>query len=300
MPKYKSLIQTHNSHASGSGALEGTGVTPGVPDVPDYESDDEKISWKSSEEEDDDEVNVSKHDDDDDDERTESDNDGEDFVHPKFSTRDDEARQEEVNEEDRFDPRVQSPSHVESTDDDNSDEEVQGANTEEEEMVEEATHEEDEANELYRDVNVNLEGRDTIMTDAPFPNVQATQEIEDTHVILTASIIPEGIDSIFNIEATSLVDVLVTTIAEPPLVFATTLPLPPTPLIIHMQQTPFPIPTTTPSTFLRDLPNFGSLFGFDHRLKTLETDFSEFKKRTNLLKQFLSFLALLMHTLQTR
>ncbi|GKC31995.1 hypothetical protein Tco_1039289 [Tanacetum coccineum] len=58
----------------------------------------------TNEEEDDDEVNVSEHDDDDDDERTESDNDGEDFVHPKFSTHDDEARQEEVNEEDSFDP----------------------------------------------------------------------------------------------------------------------------------------------------------------------------------------------------
>ncbi|GJV37728.1 hypothetical protein Tco_1410205 [Tanacetum coccineum] len=44
-----------------------------------------------------------------------------------------------------------------------------------------------------------------------------------------------------------------------------------------MQQTPFPIPTTAPSTSLKDLPNFGSLFGFDHRLKTLEIDFSEFK-----------------------
>ncbi|GKA21002.1 hypothetical protein Tco_0700991 [Tanacetum coccineum] len=42
-----------------------------------------------------------------------------------------------------------------------------------EEMDEEATHEEDEANELYRDVNVNLEGRDTVMMDALLPNVQA-------------------------------------------------------------------------------------------------------------------------------
>ncbi|GKA87028.1 hypothetical protein Tco_0808739 [Tanacetum coccineum] len=120
--------------ANGSGAHEGTGVTPGVLDVPDYKSDDEKISWKSSKEENDDKVNVSEHDDDDDDdddERTESDNDGEDFVHPKFSTHDDEAMQEEVNEEDSFDPRVQTPSHVESTDDDNSNEEVQGVNTEE-------------------------------------------------------------------------------------------------------------------------------------------------------------------------
>ncbi|GKC50369.1 hypothetical protein Tco_1073114 [Tanacetum coccineum] len=175
---------------------------------------------KSSEEEDDDEENVSEYDDD---ERTEFDNDGEDFVHPKFSTHDDEARQEEVNEKDIFDPRVQTPSHVESTDDDNSDEEVQGANTEEEEMVEEAKHEEDEANEIYRDVNVKLEGRDTVMTDAPLNYVQATQ-------------LDTSIDSIFNLntEATSLVDVPVITIAEPPLVFATTLPPPPTPLITHM------------------------------------------------------------------
>ncbi|GJZ74000.1 hypothetical protein Tco_0638146 [Tanacetum coccineum] len=89
-----------------------------------------------------------------------------------------------------------------------------------------------------------------------------------------------GIDSIFtlNTEATSLVDVPVTTIAEPPFVSATTLPPPPTPLITHMQQTPVPTPTTVPSSSLQDLPNFGSLFGFDHRLKTLETDFSEFKQ----------------------
>ncbi|GKG66379.1 hypothetical protein Tco_0698254, partial [Tanacetum coccineum] len=54
----------------------------------------------SEEEDDDDEVNVSEHDDDDDDdddEWTESDNDGEDLVHLKFLTHDDEARQEEVN-----------------------------------------------------------------------------------------------------------------------------------------------------------------------------------------------------------
>ncbi|GKD23458.1 hypothetical protein Tco_1225161, partial [Tanacetum coccineum] len=55
-----------------------------------------------------------------------------------------------------------------------------------------------------------------------------------------------GIDSIFtlNTEETSVVDVLVTTIAEPPLVSATTLPPPPTPLIIHMQQASVPTPIT--------------------------------------------------------
>ncbi|GJS29243.1 hypothetical protein Tco_0489863 [Tanacetum coccineum] len=222
----RSLNQTHSSHASGSGAHEGTG--------------------KSSDEEyDDDEANVGKDEDDDDhdddDKQTESDNDDEDFVHPKFITHDDEARQEEVNKEDSFDPRVQTPSHVKSTDDDDIDDAIQGANVVGEEMDEEATNAEGEENELYRDVNVNLEGRDVEMTDAQQTNVQTTQVLEDTH--------PDtGIDSIFtlNTEATSLVDVPVTTIAEPPLVFATTLPPPPTPLITHI-------------------------------LKTLETDFFEFK-----------------------
>ncbi|GKE53708.1 hypothetical protein Tco_1488864 [Tanacetum coccineum] len=139
-------LETLSEIAFGSGAHEGTGVTPGVPDVPKYGPDDEKLSWKSSDEDDDDddEANVGKYKDDDDhdndDEWTESDNDGEDFVHPKFSTHDDEARQEEVNEEDSFDPRVQTPSHVESTDDDNNDDEIQSANVAREEMDEEETN----------------------------------------------------------------------------------------------------------------------------------------------------------------
>ncbi|GJY26862.1 hypothetical protein Tco_0401588 [Tanacetum coccineum] len=89
-----------------------------------------------------------------------------------------------------------------------------------------------------------------------------------------------GIDYLFNLntESTLLVDVPVTTFAEPPLLSATTLPLPPTPLITHLQQTPVPTPPTVPSSLLQDLPNFGSLFGFDHRLKTLETNFLEFKQ----------------------
>ncbi|GKC39225.1 hypothetical protein Tco_1051609 [Tanacetum coccineum] len=63
----RSLIQTHRSHASGSGSDEGTGGKPGVPDVPIYESDDEQISWKSSDEEDDNEVVMSDDADDNDD-----------------------------------------------------------------------------------------------------------------------------------------------------------------------------------------------------------------------------------------
>ncbi|GKA34107.1 ribonuclease H-like domain-containing protein [Tanacetum coccineum] len=314
----RSLTQFHSSHASGSGANEGTGVTPGVLDVPKYSSDDEQISWKSSSNEDDDAESENDDDDDDadnqdddgqeydvqDDEnqdddnvQTDSDNDGDNFVHPKFST-----HNEEDKEEYSFDLRVQTPSHVESTDDEDSDEEIQGANVEGEELDEEETNEEDKANELYRDVNVNLEGRDTKMADAPRTIIQTTQVIEGTHVIITlvnpkgqqqsSSVssgfisnmlnpsLDTGIDSIFNLntESTSLVDVLVTTITEPPLSSATTLPPPTIPLITHLQQTPAPTPTTVPSSSLQDLPNFGSLFRFDHGLKTLETDFSEFKQ----------------------
>ncbi|GJS02707.1 hypothetical protein Tco_0319215 [Tanacetum coccineum] len=87
-----------------------------------------------------------------------------------------------------------------------------------------------------------------------------------------------GIDSIFNVntEATLLVDVPVNTIAEPSFLATITLPPSTNPLITHMQQTPDPTPTTIPSSSLQDLPNFGSLFGFDHRLKALEDNFSEF------------------------
>ncbi|GKD00227.1 hypothetical protein Tco_1170501, partial [Tanacetum coccineum] len=297
----RSKTQQHISHAYGSGADEGTGVTLGVPDVPSYDSEAEKISWKSNDDnhDDDDQEHDGQDDEeqDDDNEQTDSDNDGDDFVHPKLSTHDEEDKEEED-----LDLRVHTPSNYASTDDEESDEEIQGVNVEGEEMDEEETNEEDEANELYRDVNVNLEGRDTEMTDAPRTIVQTTQVIEDTHVIIT-SVNPEGqqqsssvsfgfvsnmlnpspdigIDSLFNLntESTSLVDVSVTIIAEPPLLSAITLPPPPTLLITHLQQIQVPTLLTVPSSSLQDLPNFGSLFGFDHRLKTLENNFSKFNQ----------------------
>ncbi|GJS03598.1 hypothetical protein Tco_0320106 [Tanacetum coccineum] len=148
-----------------------------------------EISWKSSDEEDDDEVsmskgsddeaNISEHDDnqnddnadnkddddnadnegdddqDDDNEQTESENDDDDFVHPKLSTFDEKETQDEEDKEEEW------------SDDEAYDDETQGANVEGEELDEEETNEEDKVNELYKDVNANLKGRDTEMTDAP-------------------------------------------------------------------------------------------------------------------------------------
>nr|GEU56494.1 hypothetical protein [Tanacetum cinerariifolium] len=94
-----------------------------------------------------------------------------------------------------------------------------------------------------------------------------------------------GIDSIFNLntESTPRVDVLVTTTAKLPLLSAT-LPPSPTPIIPTLQQTPVPSPTNVPSSSLQDLPNFESLFGFDHRLKALEINFPEFMQTNQFAK----------------
>nr|GEW73105.1 uncharacterized mitochondrial protein AtMg00810-like [Tanacetum cinerariifolium] len=148
----------------------------------------------------------------------------------------------------------------------------------------------DDEDELYRDVNINLEGRVVQMAD-----VHTTQEFEGTHVTLTpvnpdgqqqsSSVSSQsvtsmlnpnpdaGIDSIF--KTTSQMDVQAPTTVAPLTLSATTL----TPLTIAtistVPQAPTS-PTTAPTTLLQDLPNFGSLFGFDHRIKTLEANFSEF------------------------
>ncbi|GJT49069.1 hypothetical protein Tco_0975226 [Tanacetum coccineum] len=309
----RSKTQLHNSHASSSGAHEGTGVTPRVPDVPTYCSDDEQISWKSSDEDDDDEVSMSKDDDDnaddeddddqdDDNEQTESDNDGDDFVHPKFSTHDEEERQDEEDKDEEYSSqRVHTPSHTKSTDDEAYDEVTQGGNDEEEKLDEEEPNEEEEVDEMYRDVNINLERRDTEMTDAPQTNVQATQVIKDTHVIMTTVTLEvqhqsssvssgfisqmlnpnqdTGTNSILN-QNTQLhthVNVPVSAVEIPPS-SATTLPRPPIPLIQHLQQTPVFTSTIVPSTSLQNLPTFASLFKFKDRVKSLEKYFSEFKQ----------------------
>ncbi|GKB05438.1 hypothetical protein Tco_0833633 [Tanacetum coccineum] len=87
--------------------------------------------------------------------------------------------------------------------------------------------------------------------------------------------------------ATSLVDIPVTAIAEPSFFAPTNRPPTPTPLFTQLQQPPILTPATTPSSTLLNLPNFGSLFGFDNRLKALEDNFSEFKQ-TNQYAEALS------------
>ncbi|GJS79829.1 hypothetical protein Tco_0729710 [Tanacetum coccineum] len=300
----RSRKETHSSHASGSGADEGTGVSPGVPDAPDYDSDDD-ISWKSSEDDQDEDKNEddenvqdddddaksgddelkSQDDQDDDDEaQTESEDDGDDFIHPKLTTHDDETtHEEETNEDDTFDPIVHTPSHVSSSDDEDSDNEVEGVDVEGEKSDEDATYVEDQGNEVDRYTNANLEGRDDVKADV-------SSSVSSGFVSNMLNLNQDtGVDAIFghNAEATSLVDIPVTAIAEPSFFAPTNRPPTPTPLFTQLQQPPILTPATTPSSTLLNLPNFGSLFGFDNRLKALEDNFSEFKQ-TNQYAEALS------------
>nr|GEV50865.1 hypothetical protein [Tanacetum cinerariifolium] len=206
----RSLQQTHISPASGSGADEGTGIIPGVPDVPTDESE-EEISWNSTDEEGDD--NDDDEGDDGDDEEGSDDEQAsneEEFIHPSLSTH----AEEETRDEESFDPILKTHKN---TDNECNGEENLGMNV----GREEGQDEEDEKDELYKDVNINLGRVEPLPMSAP---------------TLTPSTIS---------------------------------------IITTTQQAPIPHSTAL-STLLQDLPNFSSLFGFGHRLKTLVVNFFEF------------------------
>nr|GEX39730.1 hypothetical protein [Tanacetum cinerariifolium] len=188
-----------------------------------------------------------------------------------------------IKRKESFDPITKMPKNM---DDKGNDEENLGLNV----GIEEGQDEEDDEGELYRDVNINLEGRVVQIAD-----VHTTQEFKDSHVtptpvnpdgqqqsssvssqFVTSMLNPTpnvGIDSIF--ETSSQMDVQAPTTVAPLSLSAPTL----TPLTIAtistVPQAPTPL-KTTPSTLVQHLPNFSSLFGFDHRLKTLKANFSEF------------------------
>nr|GEW46778.1 hypothetical protein [Tanacetum cinerariifolium] len=201
----RSLQQTHISQASGFGADEGIGSIPGVPDVPSDESE-EELSWNSTNDEgdddegkdgdgdeeddgndgeegdgdnDDEDDDGEEGDDDDDDQEVVRDDDKDDGKDDEEEGGDDEQEydEEEYNEETRdeksFDP---IPKTFENSNDEGNGDEDLGLNV----GGEEGHVEEEEEDELYRDVNIN-QGR----------GIQATLEVEDSHVTLTL-VNPDG------------------------------------------------------------------------------------------------------------
>nr|GEV50215.1 hypothetical protein [Tanacetum cinerariifolium] len=173
----RSRQQMHISQASGFVADEGTGANDEGKDSDD-DADQEVVR------------------DDDTDDEEEGGNDEHEF--------DEDESDEETKDEESFDPIPQTPKN--SKDEGNGAENL-GLNV----GGEERHVEEEEEDELYRDVNIN-QGR----------GLQASLEVEDSHVTLTL------------------------------------------------------VNPDVSSNIIQNLPNFGSLFRFDDRLRTLEANFSEF------------------------
>nr|GEZ89647.1 putative reverse transcriptase domain-containing protein [Tanacetum cinerariifolium] len=180
----RSLQQIHISQASSSGADEGTGTLPGVPDVPTDESE-EDISWKSTDDEGDDDEGNDGGDDDDGDDGKEGDGDNEDEDDDGEEGNDDDDDQEDErnveDDEDKGETRDEEsfdhiPKIPENSDDEGNGEENFGLNV----GREEGHDEEEEEDELYRDVNIN-QGM----------GIHTTQKVEDSHVTLTP-VNPDG------------------------------------------------------------------------------------------------------------
>nr|GFA36777.1 hypothetical protein [Tanacetum cinerariifolium]GFA76899.1 hypothetical protein [Tanacetum cinerariifolium] len=110
--------------------------------------------------------------------------------------------------------------------------------------------EEEEADELYRDVDIN-QGR----------GLQVTQNIEDSHVTLT-SVYPDGLQESSSVSSflTSMLNPISDAGVESIFTTASS-----------------PIQCTNPSNN-NSKHNFNSVFRFDERLRSLETTFSEYRQ----------------------
>nr|GEZ30273.1 hypothetical protein [Tanacetum cinerariifolium] len=312
----RSRHETRISQQGGSSTDEGTGSIPGVLDVPSDDSE-EEISWNSSDNEDVDDQNkgsddkegekTNESDDDDDDqdepEEVNADNDDEEEISKideqeaiesggddeEDEESDGENKKEETTEkeEESFDPILRTSKESE---DDGNGEEDQGLRISEEERM----HEEKEADELYRDVDINQRR-----------GLQVSQDIEDSHVTLT----PTHSDGQQESSSTSsFVTNLLNPIFDPGMEsicktgssFITPIPSPKstmTPSIITTttttSQPPIP-PTPIPSDVLQTLPTFASVFRYEDRVKSLEVNFSEFM-RTNQSTETVSNILGLVH-----
>nr|GFB98033.1 hypothetical protein [Tanacetum cinerariifolium] len=302
----RSRQETHISQQRGSGTDEGTGSIPGVPDVPSDDSE-EELSWNSFDDEEGDEQTKGREesegdktdksndrsDDDNDDEEEPAKNDDEDTESGKggveVSKSEGESDEEETRqgEEESFDliPRTHEGSKDES-----NDEEDQELRLSEEARIQE----EEEAAELYRDVNIN-QGR----------GLQVTQNIEDSHVTVTlvqpdgpqeSSSVSSFVTSMLNPTSDVWVESIFTTTSSPIVSLQTPTPIM-TPSTIATITTsgdaPLP-PTTIPSIILENLPTFKSAFRFDKRLRSshssrtsyaIASDLSEMELKKILIKK---------------
>nr|GFC25320.1 hypothetical protein [Tanacetum cinerariifolium] len=197
-----------------------------------------------------------------------------------------------LEEEESFNPIPRTP---EESKEESNEEEDQDLRLSEEARIQE----EEDANELYRDVNIN-QGR----------GLQVTQNVKDTHVTLTP-VNPDGpqesssmssfLSSMLNPISDVGVESIFMTTSSPILSLQSQTPIM-TPSTIATITTsgeaPIP-PPTIPSIILENLPTFNSAFRFEERLRSLETSFSEYRQ-TNPFDDVVSAILGIVHQYMTQ
>ncbi|GJU16379.1 hypothetical protein Tco_1144345 [Tanacetum coccineum] len=259
----RSMKEFHISHASGSG--DGVDILSKVPDAQQQTGSGTNKGAGEDEEEDGEHDSDDDNDDNDDEDdvqendsqRTESDDEGDDFVHPNLSTyiaddQEKEKEEEKVDDDDddvTSDQKVSTPPNYELTEEDE--------NQQDDDTMGEEPGDEDNV-ELYGDLNINLSRSDAEMS----------------MLITNPRRRSSRIDSILNPNAA----VSVTPSS------ATIIPQTPIPIILPQQQIH---DSTTTTTTVPEILNFASLFGFEHRVSSLESNLSELKQ-TNQFAEVLS------------
>nr|GFB25031.1 hypothetical protein [Tanacetum cinerariifolium] len=290
----RSRQETYISQHGGSSTNEGTGTKPGVPDVPSDDSE-EEISWNSSDDEDVDDQDKGRHDDegkkndesdaddDDQDDAEKDDDDDDDNDKEEIAKLDEqedtksgegdveetesdkESVEEETREEEKesFDPIPRTP---EESKDDGNGEEDQGLRV----SAKQRLIEEEEADELYRDVDIN-QGR----------GLQVSQDIEDFHVTLTlvqpdgqqeSSSVSSFVTSMLNPISDAGVESIFTTASYPiePIQTSTPIMTPSTiATITTSSEAPIP-PTTIPSETNQFAEAVSKIPGIVHQYMTYQ------------------------------
>nr|GFB57852.1 hypothetical protein [Tanacetum cinerariifolium] len=194
--------------------------------------------------------------------------------------------------EESFNPIYRTP---EGSEDESNNEEDQELRLGEEARIQE----EEEADELYRDVNIN-QGR----------GLQVTQNIKDSHMTLTpvhpdgpqeSSSVSSFVTSMLNPISDAGAESIFTTASSPIVSLQTQTPImTPSTIAIITTSSDAPIPPTIiPSIILENLPTFNSTFCFNERLRSLETTFSEYRQ-TNPFVDVVSAIPDIVHQYMTQ
>ncbi|GJS12740.1 hypothetical protein Tco_0407212 [Tanacetum coccineum] len=204
---------------------------------------------------------------------------GDDFVHPNLSTyiADDQEKEKEEEKEKADDDdddmtsdhKVSTPPDYELTEEDE--------NQQDDDTMGEEQGDEDNRELCSKEIH-KWKSYVTLTTEPPVVQLQSSSASSDLVAKFINPSPDTGIDSILNPNAA----VSITPSS------ATIIPQTPIPIIQPQQQTHIPTTTTTiPTTIMPEIPNFASLFGFEHRVSSLESDLFELKQ-TNQFAEALS------------